>query len=145
MIRNSRCKRLSLVIVNVLVLVLSGASDHAAVFAAPATVRIQSPAEPSDATGLVGERYKARSEARRAGAEYFHFRRRDDESVHGGERYRLRGIFPRVPYVNEEYIKSVIAVSDNPKAAGANPKDFFDNRFLKELEDRGFVRELYGS
>ena len=56
----------------------------------------------------------------------------------------FRGIFPRVPYVTEEYIKSVIAVSDNPKAAGANPKDFFDNRFLKEIEDSGFVQELYG-
>jgi hypothetical protein len=48
-----------------------------------------------------------------------------------------------VPYVTEEYIKSVIAVSDNPKAAGVNPKDFFDNRFLKEIEDSGFVHELY--
>ena len=28
--------------------------------------------------------------------------------------------------------------------AGANPRDFFDNRFLNELEDRGFVKELYG-
>jgi NitT/TauT family transport system substrate-binding protein len=56
----------------------------------------------------------------------------------------FRGIFPRVPYVTEEYIKSVIAVSDNPKAAGANPKDFLDNRFLKEIEDSGFVQELYG-
>jgi len=56
----------------------------------------------------------------------------------------FRGIFPRVPYVAEDYIKSVIAVSDNPKAAGADPKEFFDNRFVKELEDRGFVKELYG-
>jgi NitT/TauT family transport system substrate-binding protein len=56
----------------------------------------------------------------------------------------FRGIFPRVPYVSEDYIKSVIAVSDTPKAAGANPKDFFDNRFLKEIEDSGFVQELYG-
>jgi NitT/TauT family transport system substrate-binding protein len=56
----------------------------------------------------------------------------------------FRGIFPRVPYVAEDYIKSVLAVSDNPKAAGANPKDFFDNRFLKELEDIGFVKDLYG-
>ena len=56
----------------------------------------------------------------------------------------FRGIFPRVPYVTEDYIKSVIAVSDNPKAAGANPKEFFDNRFLKEIEDSGFVQELYG-
>ena len=56
----------------------------------------------------------------------------------------FRGIFPRVPYVTEDYIKSVLAVSDNPKAAGANPKDFFDTRFLKEIEDSGFVQELYG-
>jgi len=28
--------------------------------------------------------------------------------------------------------------------AGANPGDFFDNRFLIELEDIGFVKELYG-
>ena len=56
----------------------------------------------------------------------------------------FRGIFPRVPYVTEDYIRSVIAVSDNPKAAGANPKDFFDNRFIKELEDSGFIKELYG-
>ena len=56
----------------------------------------------------------------------------------------FRGIFPRLPYVTEDYIKSVLAVSDNPKAAGANPKDFFDTRFLKEIEDSGFVQELYG-
>jgi hypothetical protein len=37
----------------------------------------------------------------------------------------------------------VLAVSDNPKAATANPTDFFDNRFLKEIEDSGFVQELY--
>jgi NitT/TauT family transport system substrate-binding protein len=56
----------------------------------------------------------------------------------------FRGIFPKVPYVTEEYIKSVLAVSDNPKAAGADPKEFFDNRFVKELEESGFVQELYG-
>jgi hypothetical protein len=26
----------------------------------------------------------------------------------------------------------------------ADPKDFYDNRFLKELEDSGFIQELYG-
>lgn len=56
----------------------------------------------------------------------------------------FRGIFPPVPYVSEDYIRSVMAVSDNPKAAGANARDFFDNRFLQEIEDSGFVRELYG-
>jgi ABC-type nitrate/sulfonate/bicarbonate transport system substrate-binding protein len=62
------------------------------------------------------------------------------------EAYRsFRGVFPKVPYFTEEHIRSVLSVTDHPKAAGADPKDFFDNRFLKELEDTGFVRELYGS
>jgi NitT/TauT family transport system substrate-binding protein len=56
----------------------------------------------------------------------------------------FRGMFPRVPYVTEEMIKSSLMLSENPKAAGANPKDFFDGRFLKEIEDSGFVQELYG-
>ncbi|HXF75471.1 MAG TPA: hypothetical protein VNN13_05220, partial [Methylomirabilota bacterium] len=54
----------------------------------------------------------------------------------------FRGVFPRVPYFTEEHIKSVLAVTDHPKAASADPKDFFDNSFLKELEETGFVREL---
>jgi hypothetical protein len=37
----------------------------------------------------------------------------------------------------------VLSVTDHPKAATADPKEFFDNRFLKELEDSGFVQELY--
>jgi ABC-type nitrate/sulfonate/bicarbonate transport system substrate-binding protein len=56
----------------------------------------------------------------------------------------FRGVFPRVPYFTEEQIKSVLAVADHPKAAAADPKEFFDNRFLKELEESGFIRELYG-
>ena len=37
-----------------------------------------------------------------------------------------------------------IQMPANPKAAGANPRDFIDNHFLQEIEDSGFVRELYG-
>ena len=43
----------------------------------------------------------------------------------------------------EEAIRTVLSLSDNPKAASANPKDFYDNSLLKELEDSGFVKELY--
>lgn len=49
-----------------------------------------------------------------------------------------------LPIMTEDYLKSVLLVSDHPKAAGADPKDFFDNRFLKELEDTCFIHELYG-
>ena len=56
----------------------------------------------------------------------------------------FKPLFLRVPYMTEEFIRSVLSVSDHPKAANADPKDFFDNRFLKELEETGFVQELYG-
>ncbi len=54
------------------------------------------------------------------------------------------GIFPRLPYITEDNIRAVLSVADHPKAATADPKEFFDNRFVKELEDTGFVKELYG-
>jgi ABC-type nitrate/sulfonate/bicarbonate transport system substrate-binding protein len=54
-------------------------------------------------------------------------------------------LFPRVPYATEEGIRAVLADTDHPKAATADPKMFFDNRFLQELESTGFVKELYGS
>jgi hypothetical protein len=56
----------------------------------------------------------------------------------------FKGIFPRLPYFTEDNIKAVLSVADHPKAASADPKEFFDNRFIKELEDSGFVKELYG-
>ena len=55
-----------------------------------------------------------------------------------------RGIYPKVPYMTEEQIVSILTVADHPKAAAADPKEFFDNRFMKEIEDSGFIQELYG-
>lgn len=54
-------------------------------------------------------------------------------------------LFPKVPYVTDEAIRAAISVTDHPKAATANPREFYDNRFLQELERSGFVKELYGS
>jgi ABC-type nitrate/sulfonate/bicarbonate transport system substrate-binding protein len=55
----------------------------------------------------------------------------------------LAPLFLKVPYMPEEAVRTVLSLSDHPKAAQANPKDFFDNHLLKELEDSGFVKELY--
>ena len=55
----------------------------------------------------------------------------------------LAPLFLKVPYMPEDAIRTVISLSDHPKAPQADPKDFFDNRLLKELEDSGFVKELY--
>ncbi len=55
----------------------------------------------------------------------------------------LAPLFLKVPYMPEEAVRTVLSLSDHPKAAHADPKDFFDNHLLKELEDSGFVKELY--
>jgi len=56
----------------------------------------------------------------------------------------FRGIFPKIPYFTEDNIRAVLSVADHPKGASADPKDFFDNHFIKELEDTGFIKELDG-
>ena len=73
-----------------------------------------------------------------------HFLATNDSGIIDEAYQTFRGIFPRIPYMTEDYIKSVLSVTDHPKAATADPKEFFDNHFLKELEDSGFVVELYG-
>jgi len=55
-----------------------------------------------------------------------------------------RGIYPKVPYTTDEQVRSILEVADHPKASGASPKDFYDNRLSKEIEDSGFINELYG-
>jgi NitT/TauT family transport system substrate-binding protein len=67
---------------------------------------------------------------------------KDQEIVE--EAYRsFAPLFPKVPYVTDEAIRSALSVTDHPKAATADPKEFYDNRFLRELESAGFVKELY--
>src|SRR4029077_8692385 len=68
------------------------------------------------------------------------FLTKDPEMIDDSYR-RLEALFLKVPYMQEEAIRSVLTVSDHPKASSANPKDFSDNRILKELEDTGFVKE----
>jgi NitT/TauT family transport system substrate-binding protein len=54
--------------------------------------------------------------------------------------------FERVPYPDVEDMKlGITQVSEtNPRAKGADPKDFVDPRLLREIEASGFVKKLYG-
>ena len=54
--------------------------------------------------------------------------------------------FQRVPYPDPEDLKlGVTQVSEtNPRARGADPRDFVDGRLLREIEASGFVKKLYG-
>jgi NitT/TauT family transport system substrate-binding protein len=52
---------------------------------------------------------------------------------------------PRAPYPPVEGYQTILQdlALTNPKAAQANAKDFVDARFVKELEETGFVKSLY--
>ena len=61
------------------------------------------------------------------------------------EAYRAFGpLFPKLPYMTEEVIRFALSVADHPRATKADAKDFFDNSLLTELEESGFIKELYG-
>ena len=50
------------------------------------------------------------------------------------EAYRsFAPLFPKVPYVTEDAIRAAVSVTDHPKAASADPKEFYNNRFLQDL------------
>jgi len=52
---------------------------------------------------------------------------------------------PEAPYAPVEGYKLVLQdiAEKNPKAAQANVQDYVDLRFVKELEDSGFIKSLY--
>jgi ABC-type nitrate/sulfonate/bicarbonate transport system substrate-binding protein len=51
----------------------------------------------------------------------------------------------RAPYPALKGVETILEdlAKTNPKAKGADPKRFIEPRFLKELEDSGFVAQLY--
>src|SRR4030095_8584196 len=55
-----------------------------------------------------------------------------------------RKVIRRVPRTTEAGVRNVLdaRADQNPKARSANPQDFYTNRFIDELEQTGFMREL---
>jgi len=53
--------------------------------------------------------------------------------------------FPEAPYAPAEGYQTILQdlAATNPKAVQVNGKDFVDSRFIKELEDSGFIKKLY--
>jgi NitT/TauT family transport system substrate-binding protein len=53
---------------------------------------------------------------------------------------------PNAPYPPIDGYQLILQdmAEKNPKAAQANAKDYVDLRFVKELEDSGFIKSLYG-
>ena len=52
----------------------------------------------------------------------------------------------RIPYVDLKGIENILLeiAPRHPRAKGIKPSEFVDHRYVKELEDGGFFRSLYG-
>jgi NitT/TauT family transport system substrate-binding protein len=56
-------------------------------------------------------------------------------------------IWPKAPYPSREGFAAVIedVASQNPKAKGLSPDQMMDTSLVKELEDSGFIRQIFGA
>jgi NitT/TauT family transport system substrate-binding protein len=60
--------------------------------------------------------------------------------------YYVGRVIPAVPSVSERGLQAVIDFirQRNPQVPQVKAQDFMDNRFIKDLEDSGFIKSLYG-
>ena len=60
--------------------------------------------------------------------------------------YEVYGVkyAPAVPYPDAPGIQGVLdeLAVDNPRALEVSPRDFYDDRFVRELEESGFIQSL---
>src|SRR4051812_36735829 len=69
----------------------------------------------------------------------------DDERLR--EAYNIfTSYVARIPYPKPEGVQAVIdtVALDNPRAASFKGADFIDDRFIRELDQSGFFKQLYG-
>lgn len=59
--------------------------------------------------------------------------------------YYVGSVFPRAPYVSEAGIQTLLdlVAKEDPRAAEHKASEYIDSRFVKSLEDEGFLRQLY--
>ena len=70
----------------------------------------------------------------------------DRETLDATWQHFAQGSIPDVPYITDDGLVPVLQelADTDPRAASSRPDQFYDNRFLREAEDSGFVRQLYG-
>ncbi len=75
-----------------------------------------------------------------------YMRTEDADVLNASYDYYVGRVIPKVPYVGRAGLQTVLDYikKSNPQAAGARVEEFMDNRFVKELEDNGFIQSLYG-
>ena len=75
-----------------------------------------------------------------------YMRTSDKDVLNASYDYFVGRAIPRTPYVSERGLQAVIDFirQRNPQTPNVKAADFMDNRFIKELDDGGFIKSLYG-
>jgi len=75
-----------------------------------------------------------------------YMRTADQEILNASYDYYVGRVIPNVPYVSERGLQAVIDFirQRNPQTPNVKAAEFMDNRFIKELDDSGFIQKLYG-
>jgi len=74
------------------------------------------------------------------------YMRTDDKDIlNASYDYFVGRVIPRTPYVSEKGLQAVIDFirQRNPQTPNVKVQDFMDNRFIKELDEGGFIKSLY--
>ena len=74
-----------------------------------------------------------------------YMRTSDADILNASYDYYVGRVIPRTPYVSEKGLQAVIDFirQRNPQIANVKAQDFMDNRFIKELDESGFIKSLY--
>ncbi|MBI2369579.1 MAG: ABC transporter substrate-binding protein [Deltaproteobacteria bacterium] len=89
--------------------------------------------------------YKTQREASTRSIARF-MRLTDSEAIQESyERYALK-FLQRAPYPTAAGVEVILQdlAAKHPKARGANPQEFIEPRFVRELDETGFIQRLYG-
>jgi ABC-type nitrate/sulfonate/bicarbonate transport system substrate-binding protein len=77
---------------------------------------------------------------------YRKYARLEDAEI-AGEWYDeyVQRVFPRAPYVSEAGVQTVLNLlaQTEPQAVEVKPEQYIDNQYVRELDDAGFIRQLY--
>jgi hypothetical protein len=74
-----------------------------------------------------------------------YMRTADADILNASYDYYVGRVIPRTPYVSEKGLQAVIDFirQRNPQTPAVKAVDFMENRFIKELDDTGFIKSLY--
>ena len=74
-----------------------------------------------------------------------YMRTSDADILNASYDYYVGRVIPRTPYVSEKGLQAVIDFirQRNPQIVNVKAQDFMDHRFIRELDESGFIKSLY--